>query len=290
MLSATKITSRSFQLYKKNWKVMLLLGLLYVGISAIVEFITAPMDETLGELFASVVFIILSPVLTFGFYHCLLNIWRDRSAAITDVFRFCKSGADFAKTIGFYFCYVCFGVIAAIFIFVVPLFILALFIHSRIVFIAGLLVMVILLMWLVFRLELAEFLYLFRTEEPFTNTIFDGFKMMKGYVAKFLVLQLIIVLLELPYFIPQLILEEGWVNMEFSGIIFTVTFIMEVIIYPMLSIMMAGFFCEVLQEHGVIEDEHAELLAESAESFVLNEDKIQEAVIMEENEEDIYYD
>ena len=71
--------------------------------------------------------------------------------------------------------------------------------------------------------------------------------------------------------------------------VLAVTFILNLLVYPLVSLMTAGFACEVLREYGVIADENAELVEAGTESFACADSDVQDTLITEKND-DIYYD
>ena len=49
--------------------------------------------------------------------------------------------------------------------------------------------------------------------------------------------------------------------------VLALTFIPNLLVYPLVYLMTAGFACEVLREHGIIADENAEQTEDGAELY-----------------------
>lgn len=288
MLSTTEITSRSFQLYKQNWKPMLIAGFISLVLTQITDVST---DGVIGStLLALALSVLIAPLTQGGYYFFQMNVWSEKPSSVKDILYFCQSAGLYTKALCFFFCYLVCITVAMFAITILPTMLLAFSVgtHVHIPFHVGITILLVgIALWIFIRISLSPYLYIFQSEESAIVIIAKSYEMMKGYVGKFILIFLMSILIELVYFIPEFIMEEAGIQ---SGAASVILFVLHLLVYPLTSMMMAGFACEVLREHGVIADESAELVEEDNESYVLHDDEVQDAVITETKEDNVYYD
>ncbi len=286
MLSTTEITKRSFQLYKENWKPMLLLG----AVVLVLDELTGTSAE--GDLSASVLALVLSvliaPLTQGGYYFYLMNVWGEKPSSVSDILYFCKSAGMYGKAVCFFICYMVATSAIVLFSFVPVLFAAFMSNPVQTMLIAYGMTLLILIpfFYLVFRFMLAPYLYICDPEESAITVIAKSFEMMNCYVWKYVLISLAVLLIELIYILPEYLLTSAGIHDE---VVLALTFIPNLLVYPMVYLMTVGFACEVLREHGVIVDENAELVEDDDESLVCADSDVQDAAIAEKND-DIYYD
>jgi len=128
------------------------------------------------------------------------------------------------------------------------LFLLALGAEHRILYSLPWVGMAAVLGWFYLRMLLGQYLFLFRIEEPLWSNIIDGFQMMKGKVASFLLIQLAVVLLSLFYILPALVIGRADGGFLWSVVI---SLLGDMVIVPFSVLLSSGFASEVLQQQGV---------------------------------------
>lgn len=286
MLLTTKITKRSFRLYKENWKPMLLLGMVSLGLMQLAD--TSIEGEISGSLLALVLSVLIAPLTQGGYYFYLMNVWSEKPASVRVILYFCKSAGMYGKALCFFICYMIATSVIILFSFVPVLFaaFMNIPVHSMLIAYGITLLLLIPFFYLVLRLMLAPYLYVYDPEESAITVIAKSFEMMKGYVWKYILISLAVLLIELIYILPEYLLTSAGVN---DGMVLALTFIPNLLVYPLVYLMTAGFACEVLREHGIIADENAEPIEEGAESFDDAGSDEHDAAIAEKND-DIYYD
>lgn len=288
MLSTTEITNRSFQLYKQNWKPMLIAGFISFAITQLADI---SVDGEIGtSLLELVLGVLIAPIAQGGYYFYQMNVWSEKPSSVKDILYFLKSVRSFGKALWFFFCYSIVTSVAIIITAVIPILYIALLGGAgldKITLYFAALIILIPFFWLMARFILSPYLYIGNSEEGVFVIIAKSFEMMKGYIGKLILIILMSTLIELVYFIPEFIIEEAGLQ---SGAASAILFVLHLLVYPLTSMMMAGFACEVLREHGVITDESAELVEEDNESYVLHDDEAQDAVIVETKEDNVYYD
>ena len=286
MLSTTEITKRSFQLYKENWKPMLLLGMVSLGLMQLAD--TSIEGEISGSLLALVLSVLIAPLTQGGYFFYLMNVWGEKPSSVRDIFYFFKSAGMYGKALCFFICYMIATSAIVLFSFV-PILLAACMSnpnYSMLISYSLTLFILIPFFYLVLRFMLAPYLYICAPEESAITVSAKSFEMMKGYVWKYILLSLVILLIELIYVVPEYLLTSAGVS---AGMVLAVTFILNLLVYPLVYLMTAGFACEVLREHGIIADENAELVEAGTESFACADSDVQDALIAEKND-DIYYD
>ena len=113
-----EIISRGVQLYKQNWRQVLLLGLLAAGVGVVSGQLSTLGGETKGQLVSLLFDFLLCPIILFGMYRYYLGLWRGQSADLKGVLYYCRSGKVIAVCYGLIFvivvgpfclfCYCCF--------------------------------------------------------------------------------------------------------------------------------------------------------------------------------------
>lgn len=286
MLSTTEITKRSFQLYKENWKPMLLLGAVVLVLAELTG--TSAEGDISASVLALVLSVLVAPLTQGGYYFYLMNVWSEKPASVRDILYFCKSAGMYGKALCFFICYMIATSVIILFSFVPVLFaaFMNIPVHSMLIAYGITLLLLIPFFYLVLRLMLAPYLYVCDPEESAITVIAKSFEMMKGYVWKYILISLAVLLIELIYILPEYLLTSAGVN---DGMVLALTFIPNLLVYPLVYLMTAGFACEVLREYGVIADENAELVEAGTESFACADSDVQDTLITEKND-DIYYD
>ena len=246
------ICGRSFQLYKQNWKQMLVLGAISAVVTIVVMILTWSMNEKESEAILKMVSFLLSPLLASGIYRYIIKLWRGEKPKLSTLFYYCRSASAYMRVLLFYLWYYAF--------FFTFLFLIVILAYS---FLAPLLddwatiILIVVLSWFYLRMFLAEYLFIFQDKTSGGDTVLEGFRRMKGHTIGLIVLQMLQLLLSLLYLIPMLIILPQIFGYGAEVVVIVVVFMILVVVQPLIGLMLAGFASEVLQDKQFAEEDAA---------------------------------
>lgn len=264
------VISRSIQLYKQNFKPLLVLGVLCAAISVLTQSTAWLTRREEVTLIINLVGFIFCPILGYGLYRYLLKVWRNESSHLSELLHYCRSLQDYGRVLWFAFC---FGCCSFIVIFAVLLIYLLCILLSgpanlfnplnQIVLLA---IFVIPIIWFTLRVFLVNYLFLFQEWKSPWQTIKEGFMRMKGNMGRLFLLQVVVVLLSLCFSVPGFLVTQNYFPIDASQklLLLLLSFVAECIIAPLTWMLQAGFASEILQDCIWEEDVKTPLSAATA--------------------------
>lgn len=249
------VISRSIQLYKQNFKPLLVLGVLCAAISVLTQSTAWLTRRNEVTIVVDIISFIFCPILGFGLYRYLIKVWRNESSHLSELLHYCRSLQDYGRVLWFAFC---FGCCSFIFIFAVSLFyLLCMLISDPLVLFDPINQILLLLatvaipiIWFVLRIFLITYLFLFQEWKSPWQTIKEGFMRMKGNMGRLFLLQVVVVLLSLCFFVPGFLVTQNYFPVDASQklLLLLLSFVVECFIAPFTWMLQAGFASEILQD------------------------------------------
>lgn len=256
-MDVAEIIGQGFELYKRNWKRLLLLGIImspFIMAEALISSVLPIIDM--------IIYFLFSPIFASGYYLYFVRIWRNDTPRLSVLFHYCHSFKKYGRVLLFYVCYYCsfllffigFLLLSIILIFILNFF----FKYSRAIYIIDIICILfffVIFIWFISRMFLCKYLFLFQEKKPLWGTIKEGFKKMKGNVGRliwltFLQYILIILFVGLPISAIFMLVSMLDPDVMIYGIlsVFAVFFLTNLFSIPYIGIIQAGFASEILHD------------------------------------------
>lgn len=101
-MDVAEIIGQGFELYKRNWKRLLLLGIImspFIMAEALISSVLPIIDM--------IIYFLFSPIFASGYYLYFVRIWRNDTPRLSVLFHYCHSFKKYGRVLLFYVCYYC---------------------------------------------------------------------------------------------------------------------------------------------------------------------------------------
>ena len=254
------IVLESVRLYRQHWKIMLAMGLVLAVLNLFYDVVQLQLPEHGGEIITGVVGFLLLPVLTFGFYRYQIKVWREEQPDWKEMLHDCRTPKRYGTALWFEVCYWLLLFLLAIAVVIVFMVFVMLDVFSATSFWLSVIFYVVLILffiWVILRLFLVYYCYVFQQEKSAWQAVSDSFSLMKGNCWRLFLLLVVQFIIGCFYEIPSLLLTGTTntdVNHLFSFattetglvVMFLCTFVGTVLIQPLALLMSTGFANQLL--------------------------------------------
>ncbi len=254
------IVLESVRLYRQHWKIMLAMGLMLAVVNLFYDVVLLQFPEIGGQVITGVVGFLLLPVLTFGFYRYQIKVWREEQPDWKEILHYCRTPKRYGTALWFEVCYWLLLFLLTIAVVIIFMVVVMLDVFSATSFWLSVIFYVILVLffiWVILRLFLVSYCYLFQQEKSAWKAVSDSFSIMKGNCWRLFLLLVVQFIIGCFYEIPSLLLTGTTntdVNHLFSFattetglvVIFLCTFVGTVLIQPLALLMGTGFANQLL--------------------------------------------
>lgn len=270
------IVTESVRLYRQHWKIMLAMGLVLAVVNLFYDVVLLQLPEHGGEIITGVVGFLLLPVLTFGFYRYQIKVWREEQPDWKEMLHDCRTPKRYGTALWFEVCYWLLLFLLAIAVVIVFMVFVMLDVFSATSFWLSVIFYVVLILffiWVILRLFLVYYCYVFQQEKSAWQAVSDSFSLMKGNCWRLFLLLVVQFIIGCFYEIPSLLLLSTTntdVNHLFSFaatetglvVMFLCTFVGTVLIQPLALLMSTGFANQLLLDKQLADTDLQETKAE----------------------------